>query len=64
MRVDRLADDKFRLDVSREELGTLGNCLNEVCNGIELSEFQTRVGVSREEVQVLLQMLNRAYKET
>ena len=38
----------------------LNNCLNEICNGVHIEdwEFQTRVGWSRAEVQKLLSRIN------
>ena len=40
--------------MSPEELATVTNALNEVCNGLDLPEFSTRLGVSREEAVELL----------
>jgi hypothetical protein len=45
------------VELSTDELGVLQNALNEILNGpeaIEDWEFQTRVGVSREEANALL----------
>jgi hypothetical protein len=44
------------IDFSNDELVMLNNCLNEICNGahIEDWEFHSRVGWLRSEVQVLL----------
>lgn len=46
-------DNEFSLSVSTDELLVLHNCLNEICNGIEVFEFQTRVGADREYVNNL-----------
>lgn len=40
--------------VSHDELLTISNALNEVCNGLEIPEFATRIGVMREEALQLL----------
>lgn len=40
--------------LSRIELYTLNNALNEVCNGLDIEEFATRMGVEREEASDLL----------
>ena len=42
--------------LSIDELLTIHQSLNEVCNGIDLFEFQTRIGVSREEVLHLMKI--------
>ena len=50
------------VQVSREELTTLGNALNEVIGGarpIEEWDFQTLIGVSRDEAKVVLGSLSR-----
>ena len=46
-----------------DELLTLSNALNEVCNGLELPEFSTRIGVDREEAVDLLKSLGDLYDE-
>jgi hypothetical protein len=51
-----LASADVRLSV--DELLTIHQSLNEVCNGIDLFEFQTRVGVSREEVSQLMNIIS------
>ncbi|MBS0655627.1 MAG: hypothetical protein JSR46_07615 [Verrucomicrobia bacterium] len=40
--------------LSIDELLTIHQSLNEICNGIDVFEFQTRIGVSREEVVELM----------
>jgi len=39
------------------ELRVICNCINESCNGISISEFETRVGAEREEVEGMLDKL-------
>ena len=55
-------DDVYQILISREELGTLGNCLNETLENVDAFEFQTRVGVERSEVQILLAQITKAYR--
>jgi hypothetical protein len=52
------------LRLNRDELGLLGNALNEVCNGVEIAdfEFQTRLGVERSEAQALLRRVRDVYR--
>jgi hypothetical protein len=48
------------IDFSTDELVMLNNCLNEICNGVHIGdwEFQTRVGWPRSEIQVLLDKIH------
>ncbi len=42
--------------LSEDELRTINNALNEVCNGVHIDEadFQTRLGVNRDEALAIL----------
>ena len=42
------------IDMSRDDLLIVNAVLNEVCNGIDVFEFETRIGASRERVEELL----------
>jgi hypothetical protein len=42
------------------DLYVLHQALNEVCHGIEVPEFSTRMGASREEVLALMKRLGEA----
>jgi hypothetical protein len=46
--------ERVTLCLSVSEVLTISNALNEVCNGMSVPEFETRMGVSRAEVQSLL----------
>lgn len=46
------------LSVSLDELTTINNSLNEICNALEPEEFQTRMGVTVEEARALLAEIN------
>jgi len=52
------------IELSKDELGVLTNALNEVCNSIEVWEFDTRMGVTIEDAQVILQHLAKIYRES
>jgi hypothetical protein len=41
-----------------EELRIINNALNEVCHGIEVPEFATRIGATLPEVKVLLDRIH------
>ena len=47
-------DKNIQLQLSEEELIILNNALNEICNGIEVPEFETRIGANLEKVKTLL----------
>jgi len=51
----------FQITLSQDELGTLGNCLNEALEIIHPSEFQMRVGAERSEVLDMLRTITNAY---
>ncbi len=57
MKVINLKRDKAELIISEEELYAIYNTINEVCNGIDIYEFQTRIGSSRQEMAVLMNEL-------
>jgi hypothetical protein len=61
MRVDQITSEGAIILVTKEELVTLSNALNEVCNGLDLPEFATRIGTSREEAESLLSTLSELY---
>lgn len=54
MKIVDIGDTLARIDISRNELLIIKATLNEVCNGIELFEFETRVGAARDRVRELL----------
>ena len=66
MKAKSTSSGKFLLDVSRSELILLNNALNEVCNGVHISdsEFSTRLGASRNQARRLLQDIGRALEGT
>lgn len=43
-----------RIAISYEELLIINSALNEICNGISVFEFDTRVGASHERVTAFL----------
>lgn len=53
----------FALD--EDELLILNNALNEVCNGVDIDdfEFSARIGVDREEARALLRRVGGLYDE-
>ncbi|HEU4884104.1 MAG TPA: hypothetical protein VFT45_17715 [Longimicrobium sp.] len=58
MNTTTLTPDEATITVSLTELHTLNNALNEVCNGLHIEEFATRMGVEREEAAALLEQIH------
>lgn len=46
------------MEVNKDELLIISSALNEIINGIDLFEFETRIGASKEEVTLLLEKIN------
>ena len=46
--------DRVNIFMSRDELLVLNAALNEICNGLDVFEFETRIGASRDFVNGLL----------
>lgn len=54
MEVIDTTSERSHIGISRDELLIVNAALNEVCNGIEVFEFETRIGADRERVAALL----------
>ena len=54
MEILNTASERSQIDIDREELLIVNAALNEVCNGIAVFEFETRIGADRERVSALL----------
>lgn len=52
MKVNKIAGGA-EIEVSHDELRVFNAALNETCNGIEMIEFETRIGDSRTKVEAL-----------
>lgn len=63
MNAIKINKDKIILELSKDELGVLSNALNEVCNGIEVWEFDTRMGIKIENARIILETLTSIYKK-
>jgi hypothetical protein len=60
MRVRESDQTHVVLDLSHNEMIVLNNSLNEVCNGLDLPDFTTRLGAERGEVEALLRQISKA----
>ncbi len=58
MQVIEVRRDSATVQVSKLELVILNNVLNEVCNGIDVPEFATRIGAELSEVRQFLNDVN------
>lgn len=57
MNITRVTADQATVTLTPTELHNLNNALNEVCNGLDVPEFATRMGVERCEVAGLLEQI-------
>ena len=54
MEVINTAAEHSQIEIDRDELLILNAALNEICNGIAVFEFETRIGADRARVAALL----------
>jgi hypothetical protein len=59
MNMNQIANGMVTLSVSEEELILLCNALNEVCNGLDVDEFDTRMGATLDKARQLLDDLSK-----
>lgn len=62
MEAIKINKENIILDLTKGELGVIINALNEVCNGIEVWEFDTRMGITIEDARILLESLGALYR--
>lgn len=62
MEIRWLNHETATVELSRDELGTLGNALNEVLHGLDIWDFPIRMGVERSEAEQLLQEISDLFK--
>jgi len=60
MRILSSTRDAITIEFSKDELESINNSLNEVCNGIDVPEFSTRMGATKAEVLELLRRVSEA----
>jgi hypothetical protein len=48
---------------SLKEIITLNNIMNEACNGINIKDFDIKIGISEEEATIYLRTINKGMKE-
>ncbi len=51
------------VSLSAQDVLIISNALNEVCNGLDVPEFSTRMGVELDEALELLEKVGKLYDE-
>jgi hypothetical protein len=60
MKIQRVSAGRFVIDASEDELLVLNNALNEVCNGLPIRDFETRIGMPLEFAESMLREVGAA----
>jgi hypothetical protein len=58
MQTLKIDQDHFEITLSEDELAIICNCLGEPCYGSRLSDFETKIGASKEHVKMILDVLS------
>jgi hypothetical protein len=58
MEIEKKDKNSVTIKFNSRELLILNNALNEICNGIEIPEFETRIGASLNDANRLLSDFN------
>lgn len=61
--LDACGDDRVRLRVNLDELGTMGQALNEVCNGLYVADLEAKMGLSELETETILDSIVTIYRK-
>lgn len=59
MNIAKLPDGRITVTLASEELAAIRQCLNEVCHGYEVPDFEKRIGASEDWVARLLKQTSR-----
>jgi hypothetical protein len=63
MELKKVDDSGAWVVLNPDDLLTICNALNEVCNGLDITEFATRMGVTREEALERLKTANAIFEK-
>jgi hypothetical protein len=63
MKLQDLNADRLSLRLSLDELGTIGNALNEVCHGLRVANFTSKMGDKRKNVSLFLDQIVPVYRK-
>lgn len=62
MKIENKSSGLVTVTLSMDEVLTINNALNEVCNALHLDEFETRMGATIEETRELLGEINKLFE--
>lgn len=57
LKQQRKPDASVEIDLTFDELSMINDTLNEICNGIEIPEFELRIGYQRERALAILKKI-------
>ena len=57
MKIERIEAEAAFIMLSKDELIILNNALNEVCNGLDITDFSSRIGVEQEIAEKILEQI-------
>ncbi len=58
-----ITKNQVTLELSSDELLVLSNSLNEICNGIEVNEFETRIETTEDQARILLKAMSFTFRK-
>jgi hypothetical protein len=64
MKIIDFSNTEANIILDKNELIVINAALNEICNGIELFEFETRIGADKDYVLTLLNLVNKLLYKT
>lgn len=64
MKVISTNNKKVILDIKKQDLEVFCNVLNEISNGIELKDFEKKMGLNRDKVSEMRTALNSFHRQT
>ena len=62
MTVSEVSSQTASVQLSKEDLVLINNALNEVCNALDVPEFQTRMGADLDQAGALLARISEVLK--
>lgn len=63
MKLQHISNETVIIEFSKNDLGLIDNALNEVCNGIEVKDFDRKMGVTIDDARKILRDLTSFYRE-
>ena len=63
MKIEKGASDLFIIEIARDDLRIINNCINDAIDLISSKEFGTRVGATLEEAEALLDIIQGALRK-